>query len=44
MVQQKKIIKPGPKEVNKFYRDNNITELYDTNIFNIQFKNEYIKN
>ena len=26
----KKIIKPGPKEINKFYRDNNITELYNT--------------
>ena len=37
----KKIVKPGPRELNKFYRDNNITELYDTNIFNIQYKNEY---
>ena len=26
----KKIIKPGPKEVNKFYRDNNVAELIDT--------------
>ena len=36
----KRIIKSGPKEVNKFYRDNNVTELYDTNIFHIQYKNK----
>ena len=36
----RKIIKPGPKEVNKFCRDNNVTELYDTNIFHIEYKNK----
>ena len=39
----KKIIKPGPKEINKFYRDNNITELYNTKKIKIHYINYKLK-
>ena len=39
----KKIIKPGPKEINKFYRDNNIKELYNTKKIKIHHLNYKFK-
>ena len=43
MWDNKKIIKPGPKEVNKFHRDNNITELYNSKIIKIHYINYKLK-
>ena len=38
----KRIINPGPREINKFYRDTNLTELINTKSFRIDYTNDYI--
>ena len=40
----KRIVNPGPRELNNFYTNNNINELKHTKAINLEFNDEYILN
>ena len=39
----KRIVNPGPRELNNFHTNNNITELSHTKALSLEYNNEYIQ-